>query len=51
MDQALLLRGSHDFVHRVVYARFLRDILHQRNAECQVRFAEEWALPVCPSCA
>ena len=32
MDQALLLRGSRDFTDRAAYARFLREILDQRNA-------------------
>lgn len=44
VDQALLLRGSRDFVNRPAYARFLRDILDQRNAGCQARFAEERAM-------
>jgi hypothetical protein len=42
--QALLLRGSRDFVDRAAYARFLREILDQRNAGRQKRFAEERAL-------
>ena len=44
VDQALLLRGSRDFVDRAAYARFLRDILDQRNAGRQARFAEERAV-------
>jgi hypothetical protein len=44
VDQALLLRGSRDFVDRAAYARFLRDIRDQRNAGRQVRLAEERAL-------
>jgi hypothetical protein len=44
VDQALLLRGSRDFVERAAYARFLRDIRDQRNAGRQVRFAEERVL-------
>ena len=32
VDQALLLRGSRDFVNRAAYARFLRNIVDQRNA-------------------
>ena len=44
VDQALLLRGSRDFVDRAAYARFLRDILDQRNAGRRTRLAEERAL-------
>lgn len=44
VEQALLLRGSRDFVDRAAYARFLRDIRDQRNAGRQVRFAEERAV-------
>jgi Mu transposase, C-terminal domain len=44
VDQALLLRGSRDFVDRAAYARFLREILDQRNAGRQTRFAEERAV-------
>ena len=44
VDQALLLRGSRDFVNRAAYARFLRDIADQRNAGRQARFAEERAV-------
>jgi hypothetical protein len=44
VDQALLLRGSRDFVTRAAYARFLREILDQRNSGRQVRFAEERAV-------
>jgi hypothetical protein len=44
VDQALLLRGSRDFADRVAYARFLREILDQRNAGRQTRFAEERAV-------
>jgi len=44
VDQALLLRGSRDFVDRAVYARFLREILDQRNTGRQARFAEERAV-------
>ena len=32
VDQALLLHGSRDFIDRAAYARFLREILDQRNA-------------------
>ena len=41
VDQALLLRGSRDFVDRAAYARFLRDITDQRNAGRRTRLAEE----------
>jgi hypothetical protein len=41
VDQALLLRGSRDFIDRPAYARFLREILDQRNAGRQNRFVEE----------
>ena len=44
VDQALLLRGSRDFVNRAAYARFLRDIADQRNAGRRARFAEERAV-------
>jgi hypothetical protein len=44
VDQALLLRGSRDFVDRAAYARFLREILDQRNTGRQPRFAEERAV-------
>ncbi len=44
VDQALLLRGSRDFVNRAAYARFLRDIVDQRNAGRKARFAEERAV-------
>jgi Mu transposase-like protein len=44
VDQALLLRGSRDFIDRPAYARFLREILDQRNAGRQSRFAEERAV-------
>jgi hypothetical protein len=44
VDQALLLRGSRDFVDRAAYARFLREILDQRNTGRQARFAEERAV-------
>ena len=36
VDQALLLRGSRDFVNRAAYARFLRDIVDQRNAGAKI---------------
>ena len=41
VDQALLLRGSRDFADRAAYARFLRELLDQRNAGRRSRFAEE----------
>jgi hypothetical protein len=44
VEQALLLRGSRDFVDRAAYARFLRETVDQRNAGRQKRFAEERAL-------
>lgn len=44
VDQALLLRGSRDFVDRAAYARFLRQILDQRNTGRQARFVEERAV-------
>jgi hypothetical protein len=44
VDQALLLRGSRDFIDRPAYVRFLREILDQRNAGRQGRFAEERAV-------
>jgi hypothetical protein len=44
VDQALLLRGSRDFMDRAAYARFLREIVDQRNAGRRARFAEEQAV-------
>jgi hypothetical protein len=43
-DQALQLRGSRDFADRAAYARFLREVLNQRNAGRQQRLAEERAV-------
>jgi hypothetical protein len=43
VDQALQLRDSRDFTDRTAYARFLRDVLDQRNAGRQKRLAEERA--------
>jgi hypothetical protein len=43
VDQALQLRGSRDFTGRVAYARFLREVLDQRNAGRQKHLAEELA--------
>jgi hypothetical protein len=44
VDQALMLRGSRDFESRQAYAEFLRELLAQKNAGRQKRFAEELAL-------
>jgi hypothetical protein len=44
LDQALLLRGSRDFTDRAAYARFLQEILDQRNAGRHTGFAEERAV-------
>ena len=41
VDQALRVRGSRDFPSRVAYARFLQDLVRQRNLTRQARFAEE----------
>lgn len=41
MDQALQLRGSRDFLDRTAYARFLKQVVDQRNAGRQNRLAEE----------
>ena len=41
MDQALMLRGSRDFVDRGAYEGFLRQTLRERNAGRQARMAEE----------
>jgi len=43
VDQALQLRGSRDFTDRPAYARFLREVLDQRNAGRQKYLAEERA--------
>jgi hypothetical protein len=43
VNQALQLRGSRDFTDRAAYARFLREVLEQRNAGRQKRLAEERA--------
>jgi hypothetical protein len=43
VDQALQLRGSRDFADRVAYARFLREVVDQRNAGRQKHLAEERA--------
>jgi hypothetical protein len=41
VEQALLLRGSCEFVSRAAYADFLRDVLRQRNAGRAKRWLEE----------
>ncbi len=41
VDQALRVRGSRDFPDRAAYARFLQDLVRQRNLTRQARFAEE----------
>jgi len=41
VDQALRVRGSREFPDRPTYARFLQDLVRQRNLTRQVRFAEE----------
>lgn len=43
VDQALRVRGSRDFPERAAYARFLQDLVRQRNLTRQARFAEEQA--------
>src|ERR1700688_1810452 len=43
VDQALMLRGSRDFLGRDGYTTFLRQIFHQQNAGRAVRLAEEQA--------
>jgi len=43
VDQALLLRGSHDFSHRAEYERFLRDIFTSKNRNRTRRFEQELA--------
>jgi hypothetical protein len=43
VDQALQLRGSRDFTDRLAYARFLREVLDQRNAGRQKHLVEERA--------
>jgi hypothetical protein len=44
VDQALMLRGSRDFADIAAYARFLKDLLAQRNAGRRQRFTEELAV-------
>jgi Mu transposase, C-terminal domain len=41
VDQALQLRGHRDFTDRAAYARFLRQVLDQRNAGRQKHLDEE----------
>ena len=41
VDQALRVRGGRDFPDRPAYARFLQDLMRQRNLTRQVRFDEE----------
>jgi hypothetical protein len=44
VDQALMLRGSRDFRERDEYARFLAEVLKQRNAGRRRRLEEELQL-------
>jgi len=44
VDQALRVRGSREFPDRAAYARFLQDLVRQRNLTRQIRFAEEQAV-------
>jgi Mu transposase, C-terminal domain len=44
VEQALLLRGSRDFVSRQAYAQFLHQVLEQLNAGRRARLAEEQAV-------
>jgi hypothetical protein len=41
VDQALRVRGGRDFPDRPAYARFLQDLVRQRNLTRQARFGEE----------
>ena len=41
VDQALRVRGSRDFADREAYARFLQNLVKQRNLRRQVRWLEE----------
>src|SRR5262249_9701728 len=41
VDQALRVRGSRDFPSRAAYARFLQDLVKQRNLTRSARWAEE----------
>jgi hypothetical protein len=44
VDQALRVRGSREFPDRATYARFLQELVRQRNLTRQARFAEEQAV-------
>jgi hypothetical protein len=44
VEQALLLRGSHDFADRAAYFAFLDQLIARRNAGRKARFAEEQAV-------
>ena len=44
LAQALLLRGSHDFVSLAEYVRFLQDLFAQRNAGRRPQLIEELAV-------
>lgn len=44
VEQALLLRGSHDFGGMAEYTQFLKDLFAQRNAGRRARLAEELAV-------
>lgn len=52
VDQALRVRGSRDFADRASYARWLYELVRQRNLTRQTRWVEEQAvlrpLPVSP---
>jgi transcriptional regulator with XRE-family HTH domain len=52
VDQALRARGSRDFADRATYARFLQNLVRQRNLRRRVRWLEEraalWPLPAAP---
>lgn len=52
VDQALRVRGSRDFADRASYARWLHELVRQRNLTRQARWVEERAalrpLPVSP---
>ena len=44
VDQALRVRGSREFPDRASYARFLQNLVKQRNLTRQTRWAEEQAV-------
>jgi hypothetical protein len=52
VDQALRVRGSRDFADRASYARWLHELVRQRNLTRQARWVEEQAvlrpLPISP---